>query len=155
MEDTLGIIMIVIVVIGCCVVLPLMIVWLTNKRKNHEIDKQTEILMAMMEKHPDLDPAEVMNKLNMAQGTNKKSLKEKLLEKLLSGCICLLIGIVIFFTHLFDFIFLGSKEIGVVGGGVMAAIGIAHIIYYFVSKNALSSEIEAEEKQIVEQQLSE
>ena len=147
--------MVIIVVVSCCVVLPLMIVWLTNKRKNHEIDKKTEILTALLEKNPNLDPAEVMNKINMAQGSDKKSLKEKLLEKLLSGCICLLIGLVLFFTHLFDFVFLGSKTNGVVGGGVLAAVGIAYIIYYFVSKNALSSEIEAEEKQIVEQQLSE
>ena len=65
-EDLLGIIMVIIVVIGCCVVLPIMIVWLTNKRKSHEIDKQTEILIAMLEKHPDLDPAEVMKKLNVS-----------------------------------------------------------------------------------------
>ena len=155
MEEIIELIALALVIGGLCIALPLIIVWMTNKRKNHEIDKKTEILMALLEKNPNLDPAEVMNKLNMAQGTNKKSLKEKLLEKLLSGCICLLIGIVIFFTHLFDFIFLGSKEIGVVGGGVMAAIGIAHIIYYFVSKNALGSELEAEKKQITEQQLSE
>ncbi len=155
MEDIFEIVMVIIVVIGCCVVMPLMIVWLTNKRKNHEIDKKTEILTALLEKNPNLNPAEVMNKLNMVQGADKKSLKEKLLEKLLTGCICLLVGLVIFFTHLFGFIFLGSKELGVVGGGVMAALGIAYIIYYFVGKKALSSEIEAEEKQIVEQQISE
>lgn len=147
--------MIIILVIGCCVVLPLMIVWLTNKRKNHEIDKKTEILMALLEKNPDLDPAEVMNKLNMSQESEKKSPKEKLLEQLLTGCICTLVGTVLFFTHLFDFIFLGSKTAGVVGGGVTAAVGIAYIIYYFVSKKMLQSEIATEEKRLTEQQISE
>ena len=32
----LGVLMIIIVVIGICVVLPLMVIWLINKRKNHE-----------------------------------------------------------------------------------------------------------------------
>ena len=52
MDYIMEILMVVIIVIGCCVVLPIMIVWLTNRRKQYEIDKQTEILMAMMEKHP-------------------------------------------------------------------------------------------------------
>ncbi|MBR4912953.1 MAG: hypothetical protein IKZ54_08970 [Bacteroidales bacterium] len=153
--DIMGIFMIIILVIGCCVVLPLMIVWLTNKRKNHEIDKKTEILMALLEKNPDLDPAEVMNKLNMSQESGKKSLREKLLEKLMTGCICTLIGIVLFFTHLFGFVFLGDKTTGVVGGGVLTAVGIALIIHYFVSKKMLQSEIATEEKRITEQQISE
>ena len=151
----MGIFMIIILVIGCCVVLPLMIVWLTNKRKNHEIDKKTEILMALLEKNPDLDPAEVLDKLDMSSEDGKKSLKERLLEKLLGGCICTLIGIVLFFTPLFGFVFLGDKTEGVVIGGVLTAIGIALIIYYFVSKKMLQSEIATEEKRITEQQISE
>ena len=146
--------MMVIFLLSCCVVLPLLVVWMTNRRKNHEIDKKTEILMTLLEKNPDLDPAEVLDKLNMSQEPNKKSPKEKLLEKLLTGCICTLIGIVLFFTHLFDIIFLGSKELGVVGGGVLAAVGIAFIIYYFASKNTFGSELEAEEKRITEQKIS-
>ena len=147
--------MIIIVVIGICVVLPLMVIWLINKRKNHEIDKKTEILMALLEKNPDLDPAEVLDKLDMSSEDGKKSLKERLLEKLLGGCICTLIGIVLFFTHLFGFVFLGDKTTGVVGGGVLTAVGIALIIYYFVSKKMLQSEIATEEKRITEQQISE
>lgn len=135
---------------GVCIALPLMVVWLTNKRKNHEIDKKTEILMTLLEKKPELNPAEVLDKLDMSQEPSKKSTKEKLMEKLLSGCICTLIGIVLFFTHLFDFVFLGSKTNGVVGGGVLAAVGIAFIIYYFASKKMLQGEIEHEEKRLTE-----
>mgnify|MGYP003399875417 FL=1 len=154
-SDLLGIIMIIIIVIGCCVVLPLMVVWLTNKQKNHEIDKKTDILMALLEKNPNLDPAEVLDKLDMPSEDGKKTLKERLLEKLLGGCICTLIGIVLFFTHLFGFVFLGNKTNGVVGGGVLTAIGIALIIYYLVSKKMLQNEIATEEKRMTEQQISE
>ena len=155
MEEIIELLAILLVIGGLCIALPLVILLLTNKRKNHEIDKKTEILMALLEKNPDLDPAEVLDKLDMSSEDGKKSLKERLLEKLLGGCICTLIGIVLFFTHLFGFVFLGDKTTGVVGGGVLAAIGIAFIIYYFVSRKMLQGEIEAEERRLTEQQISE
>ncbi|MCR4857457.1 MAG: hypothetical protein K5890_04600 [Bacteroidales bacterium] len=148
--DIMELIAMTLVIGGVCIALPLMVVWLTNKQKNHEIDKKTEILMTLLEKKPELNPAEVLDKLDMSQEPGKKSPKEKLMEKLLSGCICTLIGIVLFFTHLFDFVFLGNKTNGVVGGGVLAAVGIAFIIYYFASKKMLQGEIEHEEKRLTE-----
>lgn len=148
--DVMEFIAMTLVLGGVCIALPLMVVWLTNKRKNHEIDKKTEILMALLEKKPELNPAEVLDKLDMSQEPGKKSPKEKLMEKLLSGCIYTLIGIVLFFTHLFDFVFLGNKTNGVVGGGVLAAVGIAFIIYYFASKKMLQGEIEIKDKQLTE-----
>ncbi len=150
MKEIVDILAMVLVIGGFCIALPLIIVWLTNKRKNHEIDKKTEILMALLEKNPNLDPAEVLDKLDMSLEDGKKPLKERLLKKILGGCICTLIGIVLFFTHLFDFVFLGDKTTGVVGGGVLTAVGIALIIHYFVSKKMLQSEIETEEKRITE-----
>ena len=155
MEEIIELIALTLVIGGLCIALPLIFVWMTNKRKNHEIDKKTEILMALLEKNPDLDPAEVLDKLDMSSEDGKKPLKERLLEKLLGGCICTLIGIVLFFTHLFGFVFLGDKTTGVVGGGVLTAVGIALIIHYLVSKKMLQSEIATEEKRITEQQLSE
>ena len=155
MEEIIDVLAVVLVIGGVCIALPLIILWVTNKRKNHEIDKKTEILMALLEKNPDLDPAEVLDKLDMSSEDGNKPLKERLLEKLLGGCICTLIGIVLFFTHLFDFVFLGDKTTGVVGGGVLTAIGIALIIYYLVSKKMLQNEIATEEKRMTEQQISE
>ena len=148
--DIMELIAMTFVIGGVCIALPLMVVWLTNKRKNHEIDKKTEILMTLLEKKPELNPAEVLDKLDMSQDSGDKSLKEKLLDNLLTGCICTLIGTVIFFTHLFDFVFLGNKTTGVVGGGILAAVGIAFIIHYLVSKKTLQAEIETEEKRLTE-----
>jgi hypothetical protein len=150
-EDIFGIIMIVIVVIGCCVVLPLMIVWLTNKRKSHEIDKQTEILMAMMEKHPDLDPVEVMKKLNVSSKSHK-TIKQKLLDNVLTSGFMTLMGLAVLIPHLCGMVFFGNKENGIFCGGIMLAVGLAFLIHYLVSKKQLSGEIEAEEKQLKEQQ---
>ncbi len=155
MEEIIELFAVLLVIGGVCIALPLIIVGLTNKRKNHEIDKKTEILMALLEKKPELNPAEVLDKLDMSSEDGKKSLKERVLEKFLGGCICTLIGIVLFFTHLFGFVFLGDKTTGVVGGGVLTAVGIALIIYYFVSKKMLQREIATEEKRMTEQQISE
>ncbi len=151
MEEIFEVLMLVIVVIGCCVVLPLMIVWLTNKRKNHEIDKQTEILMAMMEKHPDLDPAEVMKKLNVSSKSHK-TIKQKLLDNVLTGGLMTLMGLAVLIPHLCGMVFFGNKENGIFCGGIMLAVGLAFLIHYLVSKKQLSGEIEAEEKQLKEQQ---
>jgi hypothetical protein len=151
MEEIFEVLMLVIVVIGCCVVLPLMIVWLTNKRKNHEIDKQTEILMAMMEKHPDLDPAEVMKKLNVSSKSHK-TIKQKLLDNVLTGGFMTLMGLAVLIPHLCGMVFFGNKENGIFCGGIMLAVGMAFLIHYLVSKKQLSGEIEAEEKQLKEQQ---
>ena len=49
MEDILEILSVALVIGGVCIALPLIIVWLTNKRKSHEIDKKTEILMALLD----------------------------------------------------------------------------------------------------------
>ena len=150
-EDVLGVIGIVIIVIVLCVVLPIMIVWIVNKRKSHEIDKQTEILMAMLEKHPDLDPAEVMKKLNVSSKSHK-TVKEKLLGNLFSGGMMTLMGLAILIPHLCGLVFFGNRENGIYVGGMMVAMGVAFLIYYLVSKKQLQSEIEAEERQLQERQ---
>ena len=150
-EDILGIIMVIIIVIGCCVILPIMIVWITNRRRAHEIDKQTEILMAMLEKHPDLDPAEVMKKLNVSSKSHK-TIKQKLLDNVLTGGFMTLMGLAVLIPHLCGMVFFGNKENGIFCGGIMLAVGLAFLIHYLVSKKQLSGEIEAEEKQLKEQQ---
>lgn len=146
----LGIIMIIIIVIGCCVVLPIMIVWITNKRKSHEIDKQTELLMTLMEKNPNLDPAEVMQKLNVSSKSHK-TIKQKLLENMFSGGMMTLMGLAILIPHLCGLVFFGNRENGLFIGGVMMAMGIAFLIHYLVSKKQLRGEIEAEEQRLKEQ----
>lgn len=150
MDKVMEVFMIIIVVVGICVVLPIMIIWIINKRKSHEIDKQTEILMAMLEKHPDLDPAEVMKKLNVSSKSHK-SVKEKLLGNLFSGGMMLLMGLAILIPHLCGMVFFGNQANGIYVGGMMVAMGVAFLIYYLVSKKQLSAEIEAEERRLKEE----
>ena len=148
--DILELIGMVLIVLSTCVVLPILIVWITTRQKAHDLEKKSEILMALLEKKPELDPSEVIKKLDMSQ-KKRKSIKQELLEKLMSGCMITLVGVVLLVTHLLNFIFMGSKTNGIIFGGVMIAVGVAMLIYFFASKKLLKKEIDAEEKQLNEQ----
>ncbi|MCR4964134.1 MAG: hypothetical protein K6A41_00595 [Bacteroidales bacterium] len=150
MEDIMEMITVLLIVVGLCVVLPIMIVWITNKRKKEELEKKSEILMTLLEKKTDMDPTEVLKTLDMSE-KKKKTVKQELLERLMGGCILSLIGLVLLITHLCNFIFFGTKTNGIIFGGVMIAVGIAMLVYYFVGKKMLKKEIDAEEKQLTEQ----
>lgn len=80
-----------------------------------------------------------------------KSMKKSLLQKLFSGCMFTLMGIVILIIHLCNFNLFGNKATGIFCGGILMALGIAFLIYYFVGKKMLQSEIEEEEKKLNEQ----
>ena len=89
-----------------------------------------------------------MRSLNKPQ----KSLKERLLGKLLWGIICGLsgIGLVIAEFFMYDWDRKSFEDDGVllVLGLVLLAVGIAFLIYYNVGKRELISEIESEEQQL-------
>ena len=78
---------------GLVVALPILYVWLTQRNKQHETDKRSEIAMAIIEKNPDIDIQEFLNKLNPP----KESYKEKMLKimhyEVLWGTICTIGGI--------------------------------------------------------------
>ena len=73
----------ILVPIACGCVLPIMIVWLGVRQKMAESQNRTQIILAAIEKNPDMDIEELMKKIS----PKKKLLKEKLLSKLLWGTI--------------------------------------------------------------------
>jgi len=132
--------------IGC--VLPIMIVWLNSRRRILEDKSRTQIVMAAIEKNPEMDIEELLKKMAPKQ----KLLKEKLLAKLLWGCITLLFGVGL---AIFDLcLSLGggmtSSNLAFSGfmSAIMIAVGIAFLINYFIGKKMLAKEIEAEEKRL-------
>ena len=141
----------IIVPLACGCVLPILIIWFGIRQKMNDTNKRTEIILAAIEKNPEMDIEELMNKIS----PRKKLLKEKLLTKLLWGCITALLGLIL--------IGLGSY-MGLVGGFdpadiltascfgfVVLAIGIAFLISYFMGKKMLAKEIEAEEQLLTAQ----
>ena len=146
MKDLAGIICIVGVV-----VLPVLLMWLHNRRKINETNQRTQIVLAAIEKNAETDIEELLRKM----APQRKLLKEKLLTKLLWGSLATLLGI--------GLIGLGAW-LGYVGGGgtddpfvsvcfglIALGVGIAFLVNYFVGKKMLAKEMEAEEKSVTEQ----
>lgn len=137
------------VLLGIFVVLPTIIVWLVSRYKKHEIDKRTEMALAAIEKDSDLDLEAFFRKMNLPSRT----IKEKLLDKLLWGCIFTIFGVCIYMALAVFGMVINSVNADMFIGLSMVAvpslgIGIAFLINYFVGKKALKQEMEAELKHI-------
>lgn len=138
----------ILVPIFCGCILPIMIVWLNNRRRIIENNSRTQIVLAAMEKNPGMDIDEMLKKMAPKQ----KLLKEKMLAKLLWGCITLLFGVGL---AIFDLcLSLGggmtSSNLAFSGfmSAIMIAVGIAFLINYFIGKKMLAKEIEAEQNKL-------
>ena len=141
----------ILVPIFCGCILPIVIIWLIVRRRMNETNARTQIALAAIEKNPDMDIEELLKKIS----TKGRLLKEKLLTKLLWGCLTTLFGI-----GLIGFgIYLSANRLGgtddpmtaVCFGLISLGVGIAFLINYFVGKRMLAKEIELEEKRLTEQ----
>ena len=141
-------------VILCGCVLPIIFIWMETRRKMNETNARTQIVTAAIEKNPDMDVEELMKKIS----SKKKSLKEKLLAKLLWGCITTILGIGLigFGIFLINTISKDTQKIhmaddvqtAIAFGVILLAIGAAFIINYGVGRKMLAKEIEAEESKM-------
>ena len=142
----------ILVPLGCGCVLPIMIVWFTIRESMNKTNQRTQIVLAAIEKNPDMDIKELMEKIS----PKPKLLKEKLLSKLLWGSIVGLLGICfLVYGLLIDY--RGGMDPGDLiriyfAGGILLAVGLAFLVNYRLSKKMLAKEIEAEEKQVTTQQ---
>lgn len=135
---------------GC--ILPIVMMWLGVRQRKNETNARTQIVMAAIEKNPDMDIEELMKKIT----PKGKMLKEKLLTKLLWGFITSLLGIGLIVLA----IYLKSSGTGIESdfltaisfGLILLAIGAAFIINYGVGKKMLAKEIEAEQKKQTKQE---
>ena len=116
--------------------LVVLIVWLVNRTLQNEANRKAEIALKAIESGAPID-ANIFKE--------NRTIKERLLKRLTSGCIWSTLGIVLIIIGLIN------KTEGVVTGafilgGLFLSIGISLILMFFVSKNMLAKEIEAEEK---------
>ena len=147
MEDLVA--LLIPIAIGC--VLPIMVVWLAIRQSMNETDQRTQIVLAAIEKNPDMDIEELMKKIS----PKKKLLKEKLLAKLLWGSIITFLGVALIGFSIVQ-AFVGGMPTAALQqfslfGAVLSGIGIAFLINYYVGKRMLAKEIEAEEQSMVMQ----
>lgn len=138
-----------IAVLGICVVLPIIVVILVTRAKTNATNRRAEIAMAAIERNTDVDLEEFFRKMNPP----RRSIKERLLNRLLLGCIFTLFGvgvyIAIFVYNMnvggFDrdmFICLSLAAVPSIG------IGLAFLINYFIGRRILKQEMEAEAKSL-------
>ena len=138
-----------IVPIGICVILPIIIVWLIMRRKTNETNRRTEVLLAAIEKNPDMDMEDFIRKMN----PKTKTTKERLMSRLLWGLVFIAIGASTLLSALYQD-YQGGAALDYFpiysGSGCLLLIGISFVAVFFISKRMLAKEIEAEEKKALE-----
>lgn len=131
--------------LGIFVVMPVIIVALVTRAKTNATNKRAEIALAAIEKNSDVNLEEFFKKMNPP----RRSIKERLLDKLLCGCIFTLFGagiyvaILVYHMNVEEFnrnMFIGLSFIAVPSLGV----GLSFLINYFVGRRVLKEEIETE-----------
>lgn len=129
--------------IAIAVVLPIIMAWLSYRNKQHETDKRSEIVTAIIEKNPDIDVQEFLDKLNPP----KESYKEKMLKimhyEVLWGTICTIGGIVAIIVTITLSILQGFDgaviPIGSVFGVAPLAVGCGLLAAYTNAKKTLNN----------------
>ena len=125
---------------GVAVVLPIAIVAIVFRSALASERNRKEIVLAVLEKDPDIDVEQLMKNLKKSE----RLIKEKLLARLERGCLCCLMGVA--FMVLYFFLGVQGEDFITVVGAALIAIGIAFLISYFVGRRMLAKEMEAEQQ---------
>ena len=130
--------------IGVCVIMPIVVVWMNNRTSQNETNKKTELLLKSIEAGATIDPE------YFKPQKKEKTLKEKMLGRLTGACIATAIGASICIAVLILSYAGGNfrtTEYTVIGS-IVFAVGIALFISYFAGKRMLAKELKAEEESL-------
>ena len=132
---------------------PVLLVWFYYLNRKHETDKRTEILLAALEKKPDMDVEEFMKKLNMNEKPHKRiSLKIKVMVWQILGIVLLaggipVLGIAVGMDINGHFNSDGLAFLYMLGA-FLTILGAIFLLVYYQSKKFLSKELALEEAQL-------
>lgn len=121
------------------VALPVLIVAIIFKSVMAADRNRKEIILAALEKNPNLNVEDLVKRMNKSE----KLIKEKLLAKLQRGCLCCLMGVALVLLYFFPSV---QNEFLIIAGAALIAIGIAFLVGYFVGRRMLAKELLAEEQ---------
>ena len=130
----------ILVPIGVAVVLPIAIVAIVFRSALASERNRKEIVLAVLEKNPDIDVEQLMKNLKKSE----KLIKEKLHARLERGCGSCLMGVAFLLLYFFEF--MGRTDLPLIMGPALIAIGIAFLVSYFVGRRMLAQEMEAEQQ---------
>ena len=129
--------------IACGVFLPIVMVWLYYRNEQLEATKRSEIVMAAIEKNPEVDVQELLSKLNPPKKSYKEQLMTKMHQELLWGTICLIVGAITILVIITLSILQGFAEefisIGSIFGIVPLAAGCGLLAAYNNAKKTLEN----------------
>ena len=134
----------ILVPVAICVILPIMIVWLVGRVRQNETNRKAEIMLKAIENGQSIDPEIFKSK------KHSSSIKKVLLEKLNGACITFLMGVAFLVMYLIEGPDGFFESYLPYAAGAMLAVGIGLFISYFAGKKMLAKEIEAEEKELLE-----
>lgn len=129
----------ILIPIGVVVILPVAIVAIVFKSALASERNRKEIILAALEKNPNLDVEDLVKRMKKSN----KLIKEKLIARLERGCACCLMGVAFLLLYFFLSV---QNEFLIITGAALIAIGIAFLISYFVGRRMLAKEMEAEQQ---------
>lgn len=115
------------IVLGVCVALPVLIVWIIAMYKNRGLEAKVRLISTAIEKKPDVNIDELLADL---KSKPQLPVGRMLLSRLLAGSICTLAGIAAAYMGSFD-----EPALQLLGL-LCLSIGIGFLINYFVGKAA-------------------
>ena len=140
----LGVITSWIITIGICVVLPVMVVCIVNKRKKNDTDRKTEIMLAPIEKNADVgNMEEILKSLTPPQENPEQKAKRRMQSNLMCGTALTVIGAAIITAYLISaimgyiVIFQAINVICFLGVPALA-FGIGMLLAYRAAKKSLA-----------------
>ncbi len=129
----------IIVPICICVILPCVIVFLVMQAAKHDIDRRSEVALKAIEKGLPIDPG------FLSKGEKNTSVKKKIFSNLIVGIILLGLGAGFCLMR-----FVLEDDTMFIPAGILAFLGAAFVVIYFIGRRHFALEIKAEEEHITE-----
>ena len=127
----------ILVPIFCGAILPMVIVFIVSMRKKNSDNKRAEVMIKAIESGEEID----VDKLAEALGKPKRTPLEVLNGRLLRGCMFSLVGAALVILYFIWPEADSESRISVLFlGAISAAVGIAYLIVYFVTRGQISDE---------------
>lgn len=141
--NVLGDLVNALVPIGICVVLPVLIIWMDYRRRQHETDKRTAVIMAAIEKNGEIDVQDYFDKLTPKQVPFKESFTKRLHLEMLFGTILTVFGLLSVVGSAVALYFLRVKNedmlvVFIIFGVISFAIGVGLLAAYFSGTKRLN-----------------
>ena len=139
MEDLVDILVPLLVPLGVCVVLPVMIVWLTTRGKINSDNLRAQNILEAIRNNPNVDPKELAEMFKPAT----KSEKEILNKRLQRGTVCSFLGLggIIGSLLISYFGYFTSEDlmVAIFLSVIVLAVGVGALVTFFYQRKQVAN----------------